>query len=86
MFSKRGQNKVCPTVKTNFFDRESGMIVYMNITVIKIISLSLLIFLGGALFVYGGYDDSPGAQFLGLIIAIVGTVGVLKRKNKTQRG
>jgi len=32
----------------------------------------LLVVAGAALFVYGGYDDSPGAQGLGLLIAAYG--------------
>jgi len=35
------------------------------------------------MFVYGGYDDSPGAQGLGLLIAIIGIVGIIKSKKKT---
>lgn len=46
--------------------------------------LSILgILLGSALFLYGGYDDSPGGQLLGLAIAVIGTVGLIKCiKNK----
>lgn len=35
------------------------------------------------MFVYGGYDDSPGGQLLGLVAFVFGVVGVLKsvRKN-----
>jgi hypothetical protein len=46
----------------------------------KIIYSVLAILLGTFLFVFGGYDDSPGAQLLGLIVAIVGIVGVVKSK------
>jgi len=30
--------------------------------------------------VFGGYDDSPGAQLLGLVIVIAGIIGVVKSK------
>ena len=36
------------------------------------------------MFVFGGYDDSPGAQLLGVIIVTVGVRGVMRsRKNIT---
>lgn len=31
------------------------------------------------LFVYGGHDDSPGAQGLGLIIAVYGVVRLIRK-------
>lgn len=49
---------------------------------IKIIYSILAILLGIFIFVYGGYDDSPGAQLLGLIIFIIGLIGLIKLKNK----
>ncbi len=36
--------------------------------------------LGISIVVYGGYDDSPGAQLIGLILVVVGIVYALKRK------
>jgi len=41
-----------------------------------------LILFGGFIFVYGGYDDSPGAQLLGLALVIFGIVALIKRRNK----
>jgi len=38
----------------------------------KILGLILLMLLGVFVFIYGGYDDSPGAQLLGVIIAASG--------------
>lgn len=42
--------------------------------------------LGGALgiflIIYGGNDDSPGAQFLGLIIFIVSMIIMIKTRRK----
>lgn len=32
--------------------------------------------------IFGGYDDSPGAQGLGLIVVIIGIVGIVKSKKK----
>jgi hypothetical protein len=37
---------------------------------------------GVFLFIFGGYDDSPGAQLLGLIVVIIGIVGIIKSKKK----
>lgn len=34
------------------------------------------------MFVYGGYDDSPGGQGLGPLLFIVGIVGIVKSKKK----
>lgn len=42
----------------------------------------LAIVFGASMFVYGGIDDSPGGQVLGLVAAIIGIVGVLKSKKK----
>jgi hypothetical protein len=38
--------------------------------------------LGAFLFVFGGYDDSPGAQLLGLLIVIAGITGAVKSRKK----
>jgi len=46
----------------------------------KIIGSILAILFGIFMFIYGGYDDSPGAQMLGLVVAIVGIVGIIKNK------
>ena len=48
--------------------------------VLKILGCALVIALGGAMFVYGGYDDSPGGQLLGLVAVVLGTVGVVRVK------
>ncbi|MEZ4156516.1 MAG: hypothetical protein R3B52_00865 [Candidatus Paceibacterota bacterium] len=48
---------------------------------------ALLIVLGVLMFVYGEYDDSPGGQLLGVIVATVGAIRVVKlcrRKNSTK--
>ncbi|MCC6405075.1 MAG: hypothetical protein IT405_01670 [Candidatus Yanofskybacteria bacterium] len=45
----------------------------MNSTFRTLLSI-LLLAAGVFLFVYGGYDDSPGAQGLGLLIAAYGVV------------
>jgi hypothetical protein len=47
---------------------------------IKIPYYILAIILGIAFFVYGGYDDSPGAQGLALLIVIASIVGIVKRR------
>lgn len=53
---------------------------YMNKT--KLLFSILGILFGVLLFVYGGYDDSPGGQLLGLVIAIFGVVFIVKSKKK----
>jgi hypothetical protein len=48
----------------------------MNI--LRLTYAGIAIALGAGLFVYGGYDDSPGAQLLGFLVAIAGVVGVIR--------
>jgi hypothetical protein len=48
----------------------------------RIILSFLTILFGAFMFVYGGRDDSPGGQLLGLLAVIVGIVGVIKNKNR----
>lgn len=50
---------------------------------LKIFIALLLMAAGVFLFVFGGYDDSPGAQGLGLIVAIYGGVR-LRRATRHQ--
>jgi len=52
---------------------------------IKILLHILAILFGAFMVVYGGYDDSPGGQLLGLVIAIAGIVGVVRNRRKTPR-
>jgi hypothetical protein len=40
------------------------------------------ILLGVFIVIYGGYDDSPGAQLIGLLVIIAGIIGLLKNKKK----
>jgi len=47
---------------------------------IRLILLILAIPFGIFVFVFGGYDDSPGAQLLGAIFFIIGVVGLIRRK------
>lgn len=49
---------------------------------IKTLFFIILIMLGVFLFVYGGCDDSPGAQGLGLLIVIIGIIGIIKIRKK----
>lgn len=52
-------------------------------TKINIYVLILIILFGAFVFVFGGWDDSPGAQLLGLIIAVFGAVGIIRKvKNR----
>ena len=57
-----------------------GTILSMNRR--RIIYSILAIAFGAFIVVYGGMDDSPGAQLLGLLIAIIGVVGVIKSRKK----
>lgn len=45
----------------------------------KLIMLSFVlnILLGAFMFVFGGADDSPGAQLLGLLVVTVGIYGLV---------
>jgi hypothetical protein len=48
----------------------------------RVILPILAIALGAFFVVYGGYDDSPGAQLLGLLIVIGSIVGLIKIRKK----
>ncbi len=50
--------------------------------IIRIISFIILILFGVFIFFYGGYDDSPGAQLLGLVLVIIGIFNLVKGKKK----
>ncbi|MFH1089343.1 MAG: hypothetical protein V1716_02885 [Candidatus Uhrbacteria bacterium] len=44
----------------------------------KILYFILTILAGAFLFIYGGFDDSPGGQLIGLVMVIIGIVGLIK--------
>jgi hypothetical protein len=44
--------------------------------------ISAILF-GAFMFVFGGYDDSPGAQLIGLVAIIIGVIGLIKNKKKS---
>ena len=44
----------------------------------KIVILFLVMVLGAFMFVYGGADDSPGGQLLGLVVFVLGLIGVIR--------
>jgi hypothetical protein len=48
----------------------------------RILFSILEISLGVWMFIYGGYDDSPGAQGLGLLAIILGIWGLIKGRRK----
>lgn len=55
-------------------------LLYMNI--LKTLSSIAAILFGVFMFIFGGYDDSPGAQGLGLLLFIFGIVWIVRgRKN-----
>lgn len=52
--------------------------------ILSMIGLLVVIGLGVFMFFYGGYDDSPGAQLLGVVTVIGGVVGIVKSRKKKQ--
>lgn len=50
--------------------------------IVKIIGFLVLVVLGVGMVVYGEQDDSPGAQGLGVLMAVGGVVGVVKTAQK----
>ena len=48
--------------------------------VIKGLVFTLLVLIGIFLFVFGGYDDSPGAQLLGFLVIIFSIISLVKLK------
>ncbi len=50
--------------------------------IIKLLCSILAIAFGIFMFIYGGYDDSPGAQLLGVVAVIAGIVGIVKSRKK----
>ncbi len=55
-----------------------------NVSKRKIAYFILIILLGIFMFVFGGYDDSPGAQLIGMVLAIIGIIGIVKAKRGTR--
>jgi hypothetical protein len=49
----------------------------------KVILSIVAIALGVFLFIYGGYDDSPGAQLLGFLVVLAGVVGLIRMKKRS---
>jgi hypothetical protein len=49
---------------------------------LKITLFILAILFGVFMWVYGGYDDSPGAQGLGLLAVIGGIFGLIRNRKK----
>ena len=50
--------------------------------IIKVLGFTVLMLLGVAMFVYGGWDDSPGGQGLGVLMVVGGVVGLVKTLKK----
>jgi hypothetical protein len=49
---------------------------------IKLLVFAATILFGVFMIVYGGFDDSPGAQLVGVLAVILGIVGIIKNRNK----
>ncbi len=45
---------------------------------VALVSFILTTLLGVFLFIYGGYDDSPGAQGLGVLLFVGGIISLVK--------
>ncbi|HZJ41987.1 MAG TPA: hypothetical protein VFD51_03155 [Patescibacteria group bacterium] len=56
----------------------------MKINYKKILYFVLAILFGLFMFVYGEFDDSPGAQLIGLIVFIIGVIGLIINRKKVQ--
>lgn len=52
---------------------------------IKTLSFIALILLGIFIFIYGGYDDSPGAQLIGLLTVIWGIFLLIKKSKEAKK-
>lgn len=48
----------------------------------KFVFSILAILFGAFLVVYGGYDDSPGGQLIGILLVIIGVVGFIRSRKK----
>ena len=49
----------------------------------KALKIGFFIFLipaGAFMFVYGGHDDSPGAQGLGVVMLLIGVINLVRTK------
>ncbi len=57
--------------------------VVVTIYMYRLLFSALAIAFGVFMIVYGGYDDSPGAQALGLIAVIGGVVGIVSSRNRS---
>lgn len=51
---------------------------------IKALSLTLAILLSVFFIVFGGYDDSPGLQLIGLLIVIFSAMGLMRRRRRDE--
>jgi hypothetical protein len=47
-------------------------------TIVNILGAVFALGFGVFMFIYGGYDDSPGGQLLGVVLAVGGIVGLIK--------
>lgn len=56
----------------------------MRMRMLKPFLMIVGLLFGVCLFFFGGYDDSPGAQFLGLVIVVSCIVGIVRHcRNRT---
>jgi uncharacterized membrane protein HdeD (DUF308 family) len=49
---------------------------------VKVVFSIFAVLLGVFIFIYGGYDDSPGAQLLGVLVMASGVANIIKKRKK----
>jgi len=49
---------------------------------VKVVFSIFAVLLGVFIFIYGGYDDSPGAQLLGVLVMAGGVASIIKKRKK----
>lgn len=67
-----------------YFDDFAGKIMAEQMNKKRLIFSILAILFGAFMVVYGGMDDSPGGQLLGLLSIVGGVVGVIKGRKRTR--
>jgi hypothetical protein len=84
------RSRAPPTEQNKSSLSKDGFFVIINIIninffmdKIKIILFIFIILFGIFIFIYGGYDDSPGAQLLGFLIFISGVTKIIKSRKKS---
>lgn len=67
----------------DYMEEERQYKLYKKFRIRRVLLPIITITLGAFMIVYGGYDNSPGGQLLGLLAVIGGIVGVIKNRKKS---